>query len=447
MRAVSATSTDTRRHPQPSPLPAYRARGPNSPGPLADLRLAAAIYDGPDAALRTAAAAARGFATGGEWMRLALATLRDGHPPTGKPPFARLGWTKYAAAVVGGSLAALAVVVGHAWPLAIIVGPLAFYAVEAQMAFLFPAALDGHRRPLAAAAGLTRRAGGTAAVIAGVLPIAAVMLLGGPLGLGFRRSWCVGCLAVCIWYERVRQRQFTPPPPRWELGTSAPLRVRHERVTLDGVGPARLLYASDLHLGRRWTAAVPGQLIDAVTASAPDVVLLGGDLVDVPAGLPLLADLVAALSADRPVYAVAGNHDARVGIDRVRRTVDRAGGRWLDGPTRIAGLTVSPDAGPADVLCGHDPAVFPAAAAAGARLVLAGHLHGGQCVLWTTPAGSQWPGCWANRWTALRHRRGAAVMLVSRGCGDTLPVRWNCPREVIVCDVGPAQPAGLIRIG
>ena len=38
-----------------------------------------------------------------------------------------------------------------------------------------------------------------------VLPLAAVMLFGGLIGKGFVRSWCLGCLAVCIWYEELRQ--------------------------------------------------------------------------------------------------------------------------------------------------------------------------------------------------------------------------------------------------
>ena len=46
--------------------------------------------------------------------------------------------------------------------------------------------------------------------MATVMPLAAVMLAGGFLGRGFVRSWCLGCLAVCLWYEHLR---LEGPPP------------------------------------------------------------------------------------------------------------------------------------------------------------------------------------------------------------------------------------------
>ena len=64
--------------------------------------------------------------------------------------------------------------------------------------------------------------------------------------------------------------------------------------------------------------------------------------------------------------------------------------------------------------------------------MLAGHLHGGQCVL-ATRRGRLYPAAWIYRWHGLRFAEWGAVLLVSRGAGDTLPVRFNCPREVILC--------------
>ena len=93
----------------------------------------------------------------------------------------------------------------------------------------------------------------------------------------------------------------------------------------------------------------------------------------------------------------------------------------------------APHAGPR-LLCTHHPGDFPAAAAAGYGLVLAGHLHGGQCVL-ATRQGRLYPAAWIYRWHGLRFAEWEAVLLVSRGAGDTLPVRFNCPREVILCTV------------
>ena len=228
----------------------------------------------------------------------------------------------------------------------------------------------------------------------------------------------------------------------FEFGAYGPLRVRAERVAIPLPAPLRLLYASDLHLGHRWTASVPDRLLEAARSARPDLILLGGDLADNPRALPDLRRTVAGLSAVAPVGAIAGNHDARAGLRDVRLAVRVAVGRWLaedpfETPVRIDGAIRPSDGGPR-ILCTHDPALFPAAVAAGYDLVLAGHLHGGQCVLFER-GGKQYPAAWFNRWHGERFADGRATMLVSRGAADTFPLRFRCPREVILCALGPAE--------
>ena len=41
--------------------------------------------------------------------------------------------------------------------------------------------------------------------------------------------------------------------------------------------------------------------------------------------------MVRALSDAAPVYAIAGNHDRRAGVQDVRDAVIASGGQWLDG--------------------------------------------------------------------------------------------------------------------
>jgi hypothetical protein len=181
---------------------------PTTPGSL--LARAAVLYDAPDCPLASAAdrAARRGFASGAEWMRLALAHVRGYSVESTAAPcggrYQLLGLAKYALA--GGAALAWAGAAFHlgAPLLALLAVPL-FYAVEAQSVFLFPLALDGHDRPFREARRWAVRAGGTWRVMAVVLPIAATMLAGGFVGRGFRRSWCLGCLAVCLWYEDLRR--------------------------------------------------------------------------------------------------------------------------------------------------------------------------------------------------------------------------------------------------
>jgi hypothetical protein len=169
------------------------------------LRAARAAYDAPSSPLARSASAAwrQGFASGGDWMSQALGLLRGTAPLNSPPRLQALGWIKYGLAGAGAA-ACIAVAILARLPLVAFLCIPAFYAIEAQMVFLFPLALDGSSRPFRDARVWTVHAGGTLAVLRTVLPIACTMLLGGFAGRGFVRSWCLGCLAVCVWYEGLR---------------------------------------------------------------------------------------------------------------------------------------------------------------------------------------------------------------------------------------------------
>lgn len=227
--------------------------------------------------------------------------------------------------------------------------------------------------------------------------------------------------------------------PSLEVGAFGPLALRRERVELGLPRPVRLLYASDLHLGHWWTARVPDHLLALARETEPHLILLGGDLVDAVRALPRLETLVRDLVAIAPVGAVPGNHDAHSGVPAVRGAVLAAGGGWLpdqpiDSPLRVEGGISSASPSRPRILCAHYPSIFPTAVDAGFNLVFAGHLHGGQCVL-ATVQGRLYPAIWFDRWHGLRFHDRSATLLVSRGVADTLPIRFNCPREVILCDV------------
>lgn len=402
--------------------------------------------------LAEAAKDCRGFGSGGAWMGHVLYRVRGREPRESDSDYAAASWGKYARSSCGALIAGWSVAFVSAW-LVVPVAILAFYAIEARDVFLVPSIVDFGRRASRARRALIRRAlirraGGVPTIVCVVLPIAAVMIFGGLTRRGAFRSWLLGCVAVVLWYVDLKDhRRTTAPIIEW--GARYALSVRPIRIGPDPIGTARsgsvrLLYASDLHLGAWSSEASVRDLLRVVARERPDVVLLGGDLVDGQWGLGKLGGFVRRLSALAPVAAVPGNHDQFAGVDRVRAIVKESGGQWLpDRSLRVAdiivdgGPTREPRAGKFRVLCGHDPATIESAGSTDYDLILAGHLHGGQVKLFRR-RGRDYPGAWFYRWTGPAFEEGSTTMLVSRGCADTLPVRFRCPREVLLCEVGGA---------
>ena len=229
-----------------------------------------------------------------------------------------------------------------------------------------------------------------------------------------------------------------------EIGLRRALHVREERLSTRH-DACRLLYVSDIHLRNGRSDTLCGQVLDSVTRCNPDVVLLGGDLVDRPSELNKLSELVREIHDVAPVLAIGGNHDRRIGISRVRAAVVHGGGQWIDGDSarlthrgRLLVIAGPEAATPADghvrVLCAHYPHIWKKSRHAGYDLVLAGHLHGCQFVACEYRA-RLFPGALFYPYCFLNDRCGSTRLVVSRGVSDLLPIRWKCPREVVLCYV------------
>lgn len=246
---------------------------------------------------------------------------------------------------------------------------------------------------------------------------------------------------------KVRQRSSR----RWslwrgalEVGLRRALHVREERLAARA-DACRLLYVSDVHLRRGRSGTLSEQVVDAASAGRPDVVLLGGDLVDAASELGRLRDLVGRLRDVAPVLAIGGNHDQWIGLHRVRQAVENGGGQWIqDRTVRVMhrgravaisgpGAPVSVD-GDVRVLCAHDPRIWKASRHTGYDLVLAGHLHGCQLVA-CEYRDRLFPGAFLYPYCFLNDRCGSSRLVVSRGVSDLVPIRWKCPREVVLCHV------------
>jgi hypothetical protein len=174
------------------------------------LKRAAALFDAPDSALAREAREAReawrgGFRGGAAWMAGAMAQVRGRPVGTSLPSAWRLGGLKYAFALLAAvGTWGVAVRLGLPHAVGLLLAVPAFYAAEVQGLFLFPLALDGAEHPWRGSRALLREAGGTPGAMGTVLVLAAVMLFGGLAGRGWLRCWCLGCLAVVLWYEELR---------------------------------------------------------------------------------------------------------------------------------------------------------------------------------------------------------------------------------------------------
>jgi len=214
-----------------------------------------------------------------------------------------------------------------------------------------------------------------------------------------------------------------------------------------------IAFLSDLHAGHYMTGADLGRLAHLIDALRPDVLCLGGDLINHHAEeLAHLEPLLAGLRPPLGVFAVPGNHDyvrpgeldawlrflehAGVHVLRNRgQRLERAGGSlWLcgvddltEGEPRLADALAGRRAGEPTLLLSHHPDLFREASARGVDLQLSGHTHGGQVRLgpWIPMHHSRFD------WVNGLYARGDARLFVGRGAGVTaLPVRVGTRSEI-----------------
>ena len=225
---------------------------------------------------------------------------------------------------------------------------------------------------------------------------------------------------------------------------------------LDGI---TIAHVTDTHVGRLTCGRVLREMVDTTNALRADLVLLTGDLIDYDlADLSEGIALVKAMEGRYGQWMVEGNHDLLDDGGEFERRVKAAGVpllldesavthvrgypvqffglRWMTSGVgqsdRVTALQVhdvlkhrQPDAFP--ILLAHHPHAFDAAVKADLPLTLAGHTHGGQCMLddhhGLGPALFRY-------WSGL-YARGHSQLVVSNGVGNWLPIRINAPAEIV----------------
>jgi len=244
--------------------------------------------------------------------------------------------------------------------------------------------------------------------------------------------------------------------------------VNHHVRAVRGLrAPVTLALLADFHLGpylhrrqlRRW--------VDASNDLAPDVVIVGGDLVDrfYRGGLEELVAELSRLTSRLGSFVVPGNHDyarypdlkpLRAAVEAAEATLLVNQGIRLRDDLIVGGLDDfrlgNPDVNKtfsgfstgdgARVLVSHNPDVIPSlgptsAAGGPIDLVLCGHTHGGQiCMPLVGPVftSSEYGVRYAQGWV-----EAPAPAFVSRGLGVTLvPFRFLCAPELVSLTLEPA---------
>jgi uncharacterized protein len=242
------------------------------------------------------------------------------------------------------------------------------------------------------------------------------------------------------------------------------ISVVRETLLVAGLARAfsglRIGFLTDLHRSDTVSHEMATAAVDLLMLERPDIIMLGGDYVTFGTGrgrhfAGAAADALAPLSAPHGVFAVLGNHDddrdipaaltaKGVTVLRDARTQIQINGAPLD----IAGIRywtrkletierIVRGASANLVLLAHTPSRLPEAMSLRIPLVLSGHTHGGQIVLpgLGAIAAREFPVI------AGTERREGTTIFVSRGVGTVyIPVRINCPPEVALLTLQPAEP-------
>ena len=220
---------------------------------------------------------------------------------------------------------------------------------------------------------------------------------------------------------------------------------------LDGLVMTHL---TDLHFNGRIGWGYLEEMLDLSNRQQPDFVMLTGDLLDRMPMAERLVETLTRLEAKVGRYFILGNHDRLIDHTRLRRLLSEAGLTDLGGSCKsvlvqghqilIAGNEIPwfPPAGdfdacdqahetrPLRVALSHSPDQIHWAVAKDVDLMLAGHLHGGQiCLPWIGPVRS--PSRYRFKYMEGVHYHAPTVLSMSRGIAAQLPLRWNCPPELV----------------
>ncbi|MFT5525098.1 MAG: putative MPP superfamily phosphohydrolase, partial [Pirellulaceae bacterium] len=220
-----------------------------------------------------------------------------------------------------------------------------------------------------------------------------------------------------------------------------------------------IAHISDLHVTGKIGRDFFEKIVDLTNEQSPDLVAITGDLIDVEEYMSWLPATLGRLKSRHGIYFVLGNHDVKVDVQKLRRTLENVGLRDIASTWQklsinncnliIAGneqpwLGSNPDMSECPrsenqfrLLLAHTPDLLPWARTNDFDLMLAGHTHNGQiCPPVTGPIFC--PSRAPLPLVAGTVHLPPTVMHVSRGLSAEKPIRINsCPELAILHLVCP----------
>ncbi len=229
-----------------------------------------------------------------------------------------------------------------------------------------------------------------------------------------------------------------------ELGYNHPFEIRRETYLANCKDDFSILYLSDLHLNK-FSQSIITQITTTIDELNPTIILFGGDYVDSQKGLIYLNNLLSYLSKRKNMFAIAGNHDYYFGINKIEKSMLKHNVVWLEQRSihlnlkntilNIDGNYINMEKNKSDfsILLLHKPK-HTNQFEHNYNLAFAGHLHGCQFVFWKSK-NKLFPGNFFYKWNILKAELAHCNYYISKGLGDTIPIRYNCKRDMLFIQV------------
>lgn len=206
----------------------------------------------------------------------------------------------------------------------------------------------------------------------------------------------------------------------------------------------KIIHLSDIHL---WYSTRILKTIESnIVNNNPDLIILTGDYYDIPKGAYNFREFLKIITQIFTVIYIKGNHDDMFGPqisdllenipncysveNQLFQYQSKTGFRYnITSWNNKHNLPVNENE--KNIVLIHNPEKIREEELNNIQLILAGHLHGGQFILFKTKNNSNFPGNLLYKYCTDRRQIKNTTLIVSKGLGDTFPLRYNCPKEIV----------------